>query len=130
MQQIRLKSLVAKLSLVSIYLLFLSVQLNLKYTFSDSIFYDYSRPISDQKAGIVLTGVEKSQDGKSAVQKLRLNKRYVHQEVFLISSLVVAGLNRYFVKVTETFPPVPRISGMSVCRALLRGPPHSATFYV
>ena len=114
--------LVGKLGLLSIYLLFLSVQLNLKYTFSDSIFRDYTGATTNTKTAVAF---EKSADGKSTVQKLRLNKRYVHQEVFLVEPFVVHGINKYYTKVDETFVPVPRISGASAFRALLRGPPAS-----
>ena len=123
MQQIRLKLLVSKLGLVSIYLLFLSVQLNLKYTFSESIFSDYPATISGAKTGASL---EKSQDSKSAAQKLRLNKRYVHQEVYLVDPFIVRGINKHYIKVDEPFLAVPPISNCSICRALLRGPPASS----
>ena len=116
--------LVGKLGLVSIYLLFLSVQLNLKYTFSDSIFSDYPGTISGAKAG---TSLEKSQDSKSAAQKLRLNKRYVHQEVYLVDPFIVRGINKHYIKVDEPFLAVPPISSPSICRTLLRGPPASST---
>lgn len=112
--------LVGKLGLLSIYLLFLSVQLNLKYTFSDSIFSDYPTATTNTKAGV---SIEKSGDNKSTVQKLRLNKRYVHQEVYLVEPFVVPGINKYYIQVDETFVPAPRISSASICRALLRGPP-------
>jgi hypothetical protein len=106
-------------------LLFLSVQLNLKYTFSDSIFSDYPSTNSGVKTGASL---EKSQNSKSAVQKLRLNKRYVHQEAYLLNPFVVQGVTKYYIKVDETFLPVPLISSASICRALLRGPPASSIF--
>ncbi|MCS3802305.1 hypothetical protein [Niastella sp. OAS944] len=123
MRQIKLKMLVGKLGLLSIYLLFLSVQLNLKYTFSDSIFSDYPGANTNTKTGV---SVERSGDNKSTVQKLRLNKRYVHQEVFLIEPFGVQGITKYYIKVNETFLPIPLISGASVCHALLRGPPASS----
>lgn len=126
MQQMKLKMLVGKLGLVSIYLLFLTVQLNLKYTFSDSIFTDYPASIAGAKTGV---SIEKSQDNKSAVQKLRLNKRYVHQEVYLVDPFNVKGITNYYIKVDETFLPIPLISGASICRALLRGPPADPTPY-
>jgi len=112
--------LVGKLGLLSIYLLFLSVQLNLKYTFSDSIFSDYPTAATNTKAGVT---IERSGNNKSTVQKLRLNKRYVHQEVYLVEPFVVQGMIRYFVKADGSFLPVPAISGDSTCHALLRGPP-------
>ena len=114
--------LVGKLGLLSIYLLFLSVQLNLKYTFSDSIFSDYPTAATHSKAGLAL---EKSGNNKSTVQKLRLNKRYVHQEAFLVEPFVVQGINKYYIKVDEAFIPVPRIFSASLGRAFLRGPPAS-----
>jgi hypothetical protein len=123
MRQKKLKMLVGKLGLLSIYFLFLSVQLNLKYTFSDSIFSDYPTPTTKTKIGV---SIERSGDNKSTVQKLRLNKRYVHQEVFLIEPFVVQGIAKYYVKVDEAFLPIPQISGASIGRALLRGPPSSS----
>jgi len=124
MQQIKLKLLVSKLGLVSIYMLFLSVQLKLKYTFSESIFSDYPATISGAKTGASL---EKSQDSKSAAQKLRLNKRYVHQEIYLVDPFIVRGINKLDIKVDEPFLAVPPISSHSICHALLRGPPASST---
>lgn len=112
--------LVGKLGLLSIYLLFLSVQLNLKYTFSDSIFSDYPTATTKSKAGVA---IEKPGENKSTVQKLRLNKRYVHQEVFLVEPFVIHGIYKYYIKVDETFIPVPQISSATIGRALLRGPP-------
>jgi hypothetical protein len=120
MRQKKLKMLVGKLGLLSIYLLFLSVQLNLKYTFSDSIFSDYPTATTHAKTGVAIA---KAGDNKSSIQKLRLNKRYVHQEVFLVEPFAVPGINKYYIKVDETFLPVPYTSGATVCAALLRGPP-------
>ena len=119
-----LKMLVGKLGLLSIYLLFLSVQLNLKYTFSDSIFSDYPGATINAKTGV---SIERSGDNKSTVQKLRLNKRYVHQEVYLVEPFVVEGITQYYIKVNETFLTVQLISGASCSHALLRGPPATAT---
>src|SRR5690242_9729716 len=120
MRQIKLKMLVGKLGLLGIYLLFLSVQLNLKYTFSNSIFTDYPSATTNTKTGI---SIERSGDNKSTVQKLRLNKRYVHQEVYLVEPFVVEGVTKYYTKVNDAFLPVPPISGAYCCHALLRGPP-------
>lgn len=124
MRQLKLKMLVGRLGLLSIYLLFLSVQLNLKYTFSDSIFTDYPGATANTKTGV---SIERSGNNKSTVQKLRLNKRYVHQEVYLVEPFVVEGLIKYYIKVNEAFLPVPLISGASCSLALLRGPPAFAT---
>ncbi len=116
--------LVGKLGLVSIYLLFLSVQLNLKYTISDPIVSDSSASFANTKTG---APIEKSHDGKSAVQKLRVNKRYIHQEAYLVHPFVVQGIITYYIKVDETFFIVPPIYSAAICRSLLRGPPAAAT---
>jgi hypothetical protein len=129
MWQIRLKSVVQKLSLLSVYLLFLSVQLNLKYTFSDTVFSDYSYQLAgNTKDGINTRSIDKPLDGKPVVQKLRLNKRYVHQDVFLIYTFVEEAVYNFYIKVDETFVPVQRLFNASVCRVLLRGPPRPAAF--
>lgn len=125
MQQIRLKSVVKKLGILSFYLLFLSVQLNLKYTFADIVFPDCSSTANNNggKAAANTGSVEKSQPGKSVVQKLRLNKRYVPEEVFLVYSSVDEPVNTFSKKVEKTFIPAPRVSNRSIGHALLRGPP-------
>jgi hypothetical protein len=129
MQQIRLKSVVQKLCLVSVYLLFLTVQLHLKYTFSDVVFSDYATStLNNGKSGINLSSVEKSQDNKPAVQKLRLNKRYVHQDVFLIFSLIDKLENNFYIKRDEAVIPTCKVSNVSISHALLRGPPQSTAF--
>lgn len=114
------------LGLIGIYLLFLSVQLNLKYTFSNFIFSDYSSSNANTKTSGL---IGKSQNDKSTVQKLRLNKRYVHQEVYLVDPFVVRVIAKYYIKVDKTFLPVPRISSAYICHASLRGPPYDTTPY-
>jgi hypothetical protein len=124
MRQIRLKSVVQKLCLVSVYLLFLTVQLNLKYTFSDIVFSDYSTSLlNNGKSGIKISSVDKSQDSKPVVQKLRLNKRYVHQDVFLIFSFNNELVNNFYINVGKAIIPTLKVSNVSISHALLRGPP-------
>lgn len=128
MRQIRLKSVLQNLSLVSVYLLFLSVQLNLKYTFPDTISSGYHSKLSNGKAGTNVRSLEKPVNGKPEVQKLRLNKRYVHEDVFLVYSLSEEFVNNFNTKVYKTFIPTPKVSKASICHALLRGPPQSTSF--
>jgi hypothetical protein len=129
MRQIRLKSVVQKLCLVSVYLLFLTVQLNLKYTFSDIVFSDYSTSLlNNDKSGINISSVDKSKDSKPVVQKLRLNKRYVHQDVFLIFSLIDKLENNYCIKADKAIIPTLKVSNVSISHALLRGPPQFIAF--
>ena len=124
MQQVRLKTVIRNLSLVSVYLLFLSVQLNLKYTFSDPISSIYPGTVlSNKNAGNNTRSIEKSSDDKPAIQKSRLNKRYVHEDVFLIYSLIDELVINLYKRVDKIFIPIPRVFNTSYCKALLRGPP-------
>lgn len=125
MWQIRLKAVVQKLSVVSVYLLFLSVQLNLKYTFSDSLFSDYSSYLSNNSKTEIAA---RSLDGKPVVQKLRLNKRYVHEDVYLVYSLENELVNDFLQKPNKTVTPVPPVFNTAIGRASLRGPPYAITF--
>jgi hypothetical protein len=128
MRQIKLKSVVQQLTVMSIYLLFLTVQLNLKYTFSETVFSDYSNPaLNSGKAGNNIRSIEKSSDGKPVVQKLRLNKRYVHQEVFLIFSLPDELENTFITKVDKPYISTTPVSNAVICSRLLRGPPIQLT---
>jgi hypothetical protein len=129
MWQIRLKSILQNLGLLSIYLLFLSVQLNLKYTFPNAVFSDHSNStLSNEKAETNVRSVEKPVDGKPFVQKLRLNKRYVHENVFLVYSLIDEFVSNFNIKVSEAFTPTPQVCKVPVCHAWLRGPPQVFPF--
>jgi hypothetical protein len=114
---------------MSIYLLFLSVQLNLKYTFSASVFSDNSNPVlNSAKTGNNTRSIEKPKGGKPVVQKLRLNKRYVHQDVFFVYSLSNELENTFIIKVDKPFISTSHVSNAVICSRFLRGPPPSAQF--
>lgn len=128
MWQIRLKSVIWKLCIVSIYLLFLAVQLNLKFTFSATTFSHYSVS-NDHNNQNKVGSIEKKEDEKPIVQKSRLNKRYVHQQAFLIAALVHLLLIIFYKKVHKSYFPVRVISSLAYCLNLLRGPPYSNSFF-
>jgi hypothetical protein len=129
MWQIRLKAVVQKLSIVSIYLLFLSVQLNLKYTFSDNLFSDYSNSqLQNSKTVNDSRSTANPLDGKPVVQKLRLNKRYVHEDVYLVFSLENKLINDFYVKLDNPVTPVPTVANAAIGRAFMRGPPPASFF--
>jgi hypothetical protein len=129
MRHIKLKSVVKQLSVMSVYLLFLSVQLNLKYTFSVAFYSDYSNPVlNNAKTGSNTRSIEKPKGDKPVVQKLRLNKRYVHQDVFFVYSLSDELENTFIIKVDKTFTSTSPVSNAVICSRFLRGPPTSAHF--
>jgi hypothetical protein len=128
MRQIKLKSFVKQLSVMSVYLLFLSVQVNLKYTFPVSVFSDISNSVNSTKTANNTRSIEKPKGEKPVVQKLRLNKRYVHQDVFFVYSLSAELENTFIIKVDKPYISTSTVSNAVICSRLLRGPPHSAHF--
>lgn len=126
MRQVKLKSVLSKLCMLGIYLLFLSVQLHLKYTFSTASSPGFSHSISNNTTQVENAGkIMAAQEGKPAVQKLRLNKRYVHEQAYQVSTA--------FEEVVIIFSETPdqianngqEFLTLSLLPSFLRGPPLS-----
>lgn len=124
MQQRSLKSVVHQLSILSVYVLFFCVHLNFKYTFSESPFSAFSIEAYHSNHGKAATQVVLAAKAhKPLVQKLRMNKRYVHQNVFEVYSLQYPLATPFCTEVATAQQPVPPVFDPSFYRALLRGPP-------
>lgn len=109
---------------VGIYLLFLAVQLNLYYTFPDPGQQDLSGQISNPSFHQDNSSINaKTLDGKSVVQKIRLNKRFLPEQAFQLFSIdgkleifafeVKSNSQEYTSNLTST----------SILNNFLRGPP-------
>jgi hypothetical protein len=124
MWQLRLKSVVSKLSMLGIYLLFLSVQLNLKYTFSDLTYSTYCQSIANNTSEHGNTEkINATKKGKHAVQKLRLNKRYVPEDAFHVSTAIEEEVARFLEVPEQIVSQVYRILTSDLITYFLRGPP-------
>ena len=124
MRQQQLKSAVNKLSILSVYLLFLCVHLNFKYTFSESTFSAFSiEAYSSNHGKAAAQVITAAKERKPFVQKLRMNKRYVHQHVFEVYSLQYKLTAPSYTKADNHQQTVPPVFRSSFYRALLRGPP-------
>lgn len=126
MWQVKLKSVLSKLSMLGIYLLFLTVQLNLKYTFSNhSYAASYSSIADNTSKHGNSEKINATKEGKPVVQKLRLNKRYVHEQAYQVSTA--------FEEVVIIFSETPdqianngqEFPTRSLLPSFLRGPPQT-----
>jgi hypothetical protein len=131
MRQIRLKSVVHKLGILGVYLLFLSVQLNLRYTFSDSplTMSASSAGYHSEKSDNSDT-LNRTKQGKPAFQKLRLNKRFEHKQIYQIAQLAESITIRFRRAPNSIITATTQILTPSLCTSFLRGPPQPMDFTV
>jgi hypothetical protein len=125
MRHVNLKSVVEKLGIMSVYLLFLAVHLNFKYTLPETSFSALTVEAYGSHSHSNVHTLEASRSSKPVVQKLRMNKRYVHEDVYQVYTLLFQVVTNFFRKVETSQEPVPPLLTPSYCRALLRGPPSS-----
>jgi hypothetical protein len=126
MQQIKPKVVALKICAVSIYLLFLSVQLILRYT---------ANPANNHYPGVAfnygtktnIRVIDKPLDNRPSIRKLKLTKRYVHEEHLLIYPFTNEFSNHFIIKASQAFTPLARLCSMAVGMAHLRGPPQAFT---
>ncbi|MFL5745078.1 MAG: hypothetical protein ACJ751_10460 [Niastella sp.] len=118
----KLRSFIGKLSVLGVYLLFLIVQLNLKYTFS----YDSGAHVTS------ITNVDpaNARSGKITItlKKLsvfqpRYNKRYLHQDTFQVPFLSKQEPVAFIVDPRPVYYQVSVLQDPILLHAFLRGPP-------
>ena len=127
MWQIRLKSIVGKLSILSVYLLFLFVQVNLKYTYSDASGISGSSIEKSLPSG-KFSLLHASNKDKPEVKKLYLNKRYQHEDVFQIYALSNDLQLFYYKQIDKVVISIHFITPSFHSTTLLRGPPGRSVF--
>jgi hypothetical protein len=118
----QLRSFIGKLSVLGVYLLFLIVQLNLKYTFS----YDSGSHVTsitnvdpaNAKSGKITIKVK-----KLSVLQPRYNKRYLHQQPYQVSSRPKQAAVEFIVDTKPLFNQVSVLQDPVLLHSFLRGPP-------
>lgn len=121
MQREKLRSVLGKLGILGVYLLFLLVQLNLKYTFSNAS--DISIAASNDGNNTKSCKYSSSSDKSISVLQPRLNKRYFHQEVYqFIHSLEHVAVD-FAVESKQYIYQVPTLQDLKQLHSPLRGPP-------
>lgn len=128
MQQIKLKVVVLKLCAVSIYLLFLSVQLILRYT-SNPTYNNYPGVAFHYGTKCNIRLIDKPLDNRPTILSLKLTKRYVHEDHLAVYSCTNELSDNFIIKASRAFAPLPRLCSLAVGIAYLRGPPPSVTSF-
>ena len=119
----KLRTFIGKLSVLGVYLLFLIVQLNLKYTFSPAsgahVTSITNFDPANGKGGKITITVK-----KLSVHQPRYNKRYLHQDPYQVSFLPKQEAVEFFI--VDTNPLYNQVSVLQnpiLLHSSLRGPP-------
>ena len=118
----KLRSFIGKLSVLGVYLLFLIVQLNLKYTFSPvsgaHVTSITNVDPANGKGGKITITVK-----KLSVQQPRYNKRYLHQDPYQVPYLPKQAAIEFIVDTKPIYHQVSVLQELILLHASLRGPP-------
>jgi hypothetical protein len=126
MQQIKPKVVALKICAVSIYLLFLSVQLILRYT-ADPTYKNYPGTAFHYDTKTNGRIIDKPLNNRPVVLKLKLTRRFIHEKQVLVYSFTNGFSNNFIIKANLAFSPLCRLCNMAVGMAYLRGPPPAFT---
>jgi len=118
----KLRSFIGKLSVLGVYLLFLIVQLNLRYTFSPASGAHVTSisNINDAKTG---SGKITITLKKLSVHQPRYNKRYLHQDPYQVPYLSKQEAVEFVVDTKPIYNQVPVLQDRILLHSSLRGPP-------
>jgi hypothetical protein len=118
----KLRSFIGKLSVLGVYLLFLIVQLNLKYTFSYASGAHVTSITNvdppNAKSGKITIKVK-----KLSVHQPRYNKRYLHQYPYQIPYFPKQAAVEFIVDTNPLFNQVSVLQNTELLHSFLRGPP-------
>ena len=118
----KLRSFIGKLSILGVYLLFLLVQLNLKYTFSyatgSHVTSITNIDPSNARGGKISIKVK-----KLSVHQPRYNKRYLHQDPYQVPSLPKQEAVGFIVNTKPLLSQVSVLQDTILLHSFLRGPP-------
>lgn len=118
----KLRSFIGKLSVLGVYLLFLIVQLNLKYTFSPASGAHITSisnvdPANGKGEKITITVK------KLSVYQPRYNKRYLHQDPYQVPFLPKQEAVEFIVDTKPGYKQVSILQDPILLYSSLRGPP-------
>lgn len=118
----KLRSFIGKLSVLGVYLLFLIVQLNLKYTFSPAsgahVTSITNVDPSNTKGGKITITLK-----KLSVHQPRYNKRYLHQHPYQVPVLSKQEAVAFVVDTKPIYNQVSVLQDPLLLHSSLRGPP-------
>lgn len=123
MQLKKLWSFTGKLSVLGVYILFLIVQLNLKYTFSYATGSHITSIINVDTANTKGGKQVSIQVKKLLAHQPRYNKRYLHQDPFQFTSFPKQEAVEFIVDTKPLFNQVSVLQKPELLHSFLRGPP-------
>ncbi|OQP42881.1 hypothetical protein A4H97_12065 [Niastella yeongjuensis] len=118
----KLRSFIGKLSVLGVYLLFLMVQLNLKYTFSYAS-GAHVTSITNVDPANIKGGKISIKVKKLSVHQPRYNKRYLHQDPYQVSSIPKQPAVEFIVATKPLYNQVAVLQNPELLHCFLRGPP-------
>src|SRR4051812_25571958 len=118
----KLRSFIGKLSVLGVYLLFLLVQLNLKYTFSPAS-GAHVTSITNVDPANTSSGKITIKVKKLSVLQPRYNKRYLHQDPYQVPPLFKQKEAEFVVDPKPLFNQVSVLQNPKLLHSFLRGPP-------
>lgn len=119
----KVKSVLGKLGMFGVYILFLLVQLNLKYTLLNATATSIASVAGNDLNNSKSCKSNSATDQKSSVLQLRLNKRYFHQEVYQVSYLPKKIVVDFSLEPKQFIYQVPILQVLRLLHSPLRGPP-------
>lgn len=118
----KLRSFIGKLSVLGVYLLFLIVQLNLRYTFSPAS-GAHVTSISNIDPANAKSGKITITLKKLSVHQPRYNKRYLHQDPYQVPLLFKQEAVAFVVDTKPIYNQVSVLQDPILLHSSLRGPP-------
>jgi hypothetical protein len=123
MQHAKLRSVLGKLGILGIYILFLLVQLNLKYTLQNATGINKASIVNSNQSNKKDCQFSSLQEKMISVLQLRLNKRYFHQDVYQIFYYPKQIIVDFPLEPKQFIYQVPVLQNPILLHSPLRGPP-------
>ncbi|OQP57772.1 hypothetical protein A3860_09095 [Niastella vici] len=123
MQRVKLRSVLGKSGILGVYLLFLLVQLNLKYTLPNASDINIVAAAGNDLNSAKSCKYISPSDKKLSVLQPQLNKRYFHQQVYQLNHLPKHIAVAFAVERKQFIHPVPTLQSFKQLHSPFRGPP-------
>jgi hypothetical protein len=123
MRHRKLRSVLCKLGILGVYLLFLLVQLNLKYTLHNATGIHKASIVNSDQSNTKNGKFSLLQEKKTSVLELRINKRYFHQDVYQVFYYPKQIIVDFPLEPKQFINQVPVLQNPILLHSPLRGPP-------
>jgi hypothetical protein len=119
----KLRSVLGKLGILGVYILFLLVQLNLKYTLQNATGIHIASVVNSDQSNTKNCHYNSSREKKISLLQLRLNKRYYHQDVYQVVYQPKQIVVDFAIEPKQFIYQAPVLQDPQLLHSPLRGPP-------